>query len=124
MQTLHYISLGIGIIGIGIIVWGVFRTLVRAIILEFTKCRLKHTCCEREGLRREFGSYLLLALEFLIAADIIGTVYHPTLQEVAVLGSIVAIRTVISFFLNREMQIARQYENGMINNAKAKETDI
>jgi hypothetical protein len=43
---------------------------------------------------------------------------------VAVLGSIVAIRTVISFFLNRELQIARDYENGMMKNAAAKKTDV
>ncbi len=47
MQVLYCISLVIGIIGIAVIVWGVFRTLVRAVILEFTGCRLKHTCCER-----------------------------------------------------------------------------
>jgi uncharacterized membrane protein len=123
MQVLHYISLGIGIIGIAVIVWGVFRTLVRAVILEFTECRLKHTSCEREGLRREFGSYLLLGLEFLIAADIVGTISHPTLEEVAVLGSIVAIRTVISFFLNREMQIAREHEKEMTKDAAANKTD-
>ena len=123
MQVLHYISLGIGIIGIAVIVWGVFRTLVRGVTLELTRCRLKHTCCEREGLRREFGSYLLLALEFLIAADIVGTISHPTLEEVAILGSIVAIRTVISFFLNREMQIAQEYEKGMIKDTAANKTD-
>lgn len=124
MQVLHYISLAIGIIGVAVIVWGVFRTLLRAVILEFTGCRLKHTCCEREGLRREFGSYLLLALEFLIAADIISTIFHPTLREVAVLGSIVAIRTVISFFLNRELEIVRKLENGMLKDAEAKKTNV
>ncbi|MFC1794292.1 DUF1622 domain-containing protein [Planctomycetota bacterium] len=123
MQALHYISLGIGIIGIAVIVWGVLRTLVRGIVLESTRCRLKNTCCEREGLRREFGSYLLLALEFLIAADIVGTISHPTLEEVALLGSIVAIRTVISFFLNREIQIAREHEKAMMKDAAANKTD-
>ena len=122
MQALHYISLGIGIVGISVIVWGVFRTLVRAVIMELTKCRHKHTCCEREGLRREFGSYLLLALEFLIAADIVGTISHPTLEEIAVLGSIVAIRTVISFFLNREMQIAQEHEKLMMKDSEAQKT--
>jgi uncharacterized membrane protein len=123
MNVLDSVSWGIGIIGIGVIVWGVIRTLVRAVAMEFTRCRFKHTCCEREGLRREFGSYLLLALEFLIAADIVGTISHPTLEEVAVLGSIVAIRTVISFFLNREIQIAQEHENAMMKNDAAKATD-
>jgi len=123
MNVLDSISWIIGIIGIGVIVWGVIRTLVRAVVMELTRCRFKHTCCEREGLRREFGSYLLLALEFLIAADIVGTISHPTLEEVAVLGSIVAIRTVISFFLNREMQIAQKHEKMMMKDEPTKATD-
>ncbi len=64
------------------------------------------------------------ALEFLIAADIVSTISHPTLQEVAVLGSIVALRTVISFFLNREMRIVQEHEKAIIKDAAAKKTDI
>jgi len=45
------------------------------------------------------------------------------LEEVAVLGSIVAIRTVISFFLNREMQIAQEHEKAMIKDAAVNKTD-
>ncbi len=110
MHVLDVIAAVIAYAAIGIIVWGGFRTLLRGIVLEFTHCRHKHACCEREGLRREFGSYLLLALEFLIAADVVSTISDPTLMEMALLGSIVAIRTVISFFLNRELQLVRQLE--------------
>ena len=55
-------------------------------------------------MRRQLSSYLLLGLEVMIAGDIIETKIHPTLQEMAVLGSIVAVRTIISFFLNREIE--------------------
>ena len=110
MHVLDVIASAIAYSAIGIIVWGGFRTLLRGVILEFTHCRHKHTCCEREGLRREFGSYLLLALEFLIAADVVSTISDPTLMEMALLGSIVVIRTVISFFLNRELQMVQQVE--------------
>jgi len=44
-----------------------------------------------------------MGLEFMIGADIVRTLIRPSLQELAVLGSMVAIRTVISFFLNKEM---------------------
>jgi uncharacterized membrane protein len=110
MEILDVISAGIGYIAIAVIVWGAMRTLAHGVVMELTKCRDKHICCEREGLRREFGSYLLLALEFLIASDIVGTISHPTLMEMAVLGSTVVIRTVISFFLNRELALVRQME--------------
>ena len=110
MNTLDIIAAAIAYVGVGVIVWGGARTLLRGVVLEITRCRAKHTCCEREGLRREFGSYLLLALEFLIAADVVKSISEPTLMEMALLGSIVAIRTVISFFLNRELELVRKME--------------
>lgn len=51
-------------------------------------------------LRAVFGTYLLLGLEFLIASDILKTVLEPTLNELAILGGIVVLRTVLSVFLN------------------------
>jgi uncharacterized membrane protein len=46
----------------------------------------------------------LLALEYLIAADIIATVIHPAFEEIAILAGIVVIRTVISYFLEKEIE--------------------
>jgi uncharacterized membrane protein len=48
-------------------------------------------------------------LEFLIAADIIHTIVEPTLKELAILGGIVVIRTIISFFLGRELGNGAKY---------------
>ena len=56
-------------------------------------------------LRESFGAVLLLALEVLVAADLIRTVaVAPTLENVAVLGLIVLIRTVLSFSLEVEIE--------------------
>ncbi|HTH49526.1 MAG TPA: DUF1622 domain-containing protein, partial [Candidatus Limnocylindria bacterium] len=49
----------------------------------------------------------LLGLEFLIAADIIGTLLAPEPKELIALGAIVVIRTVISWSLNAELGQAR-----------------
>ena len=43
-------------------------------------------------------------LEFLIASDILKTVLEPTLNELAILGGIVVLRTILSVFLNREIK--------------------
>lgn len=57
-----------------------------------------------QALRESFGSVLLLGLEVLVAADLIRTVaVAPTLQNVAVLGLIVLIRTFLSFSLETEI---------------------
>jgi uncharacterized membrane protein len=56
-------------------------------------------------LRQAFGGTLLLALEILVAADLVRTVaVSPTLDNVLVLGVIVLIRTVLSFSLEIEIE--------------------
>lgn len=55
-------------------------------------------------LRSALGASILLGLEVLVAADLIRTISSdPTLEEVAVLGLIVLIRTVLSISLQIEM---------------------
>jgi uncharacterized membrane protein len=54
--------------------------------------------------RRHIGRAILLGLEFLVAADIIGTVaVQPTFRNLGVLALIVAIRTFLSFSLEVEI---------------------
>lgn len=104
MEPLNYISLFVGVIGVGIIVWGVILGLWRFLKTESSTLRGVDTTDVRESLRHQLGYYLLLGLEFLIAADIIHTVLTPSLNDLAILGSIVAIRTVISFSINWELR--------------------
>jgi uncharacterized membrane protein len=55
----------------------------------------------RAGLARG----ILLGIEFLVAADVIGTVAaSPTLENLAVLAAIVLIRTFLSFSLEIEIE--------------------
>ena len=103
LKIIHDISFAIGIVAVAIIIWGVLLMLFRLIILEVSRIKKRSIYYERESLRHQLGSYLLLGLEFLIAADIIRTITHPTLIDIAVLASIVVIRTLISFFLDREI---------------------
>ncbi|MGQ9368201.1 DUF1622 domain-containing protein [Azospirillum sp. ST 5-10] len=56
-------------------------------------------------LRTSLARGILLGLEFLVAADIIGTVaVEPTLSNLAVLALIVVIRTFLSFSLEVEIE--------------------
>lgn len=56
------------------------------------------------GYRRDLGRSILLGLELLVAADIIGTVaVHPTFQSLGILAGIVLIRTFLSFSLEVEI---------------------
>lgn len=55
--------------------------------------------------RSDLGRSILLGLEFLVAADIVHTVaIEPTLDSLAVLAGIVAIRTFLSWSLEVEIE--------------------
>lgn len=61
----------------------------------------------RDGVREvqlSFARYLLLALEFLLAADILATLRAPTWQDILRLGAVALIRTGLDFYLARELR--------------------
>lgn len=103
-QYLHHVSFGIGILGVLVIVFGVAGGLARFLHSELAAARGINVEEARKHLRGVLGYYLLLGLEFLIAADIIDTLMKPSVQDLIVLGAIVLIRTVISFSLNAELK--------------------
>lgn len=103
MQIIDTISLCIGSFGVIVIVWGSLVSAVDLCLIELKRFTGEISFSKRALIRHHLGFYLLMGLEFMIGADIVRTLIRPSLQELAVLGSMVAIRTVISVFLNREM---------------------
>jgi len=103
MQIINAVSLGIGSFGVIVIIWGSLITAIDLTSVELKRFSGNSSFAKRALIRHHLGFYLLMGLEFMIGADIVRTLIRPSLQELAVLGSMVAIRTVISFFLNKEM---------------------
>lgn len=69
-----------------------------------------------QALRHSFGGALLLGLEILVAADLIRTVaVEPTLENVAILGVIVLIRTFLSFSLEIEIEGVAPWRRAMLS---------
>jgi uncharacterized membrane protein len=105
MSVLDDIALGVGIIGVVVVGWGVLKGAYFFLRDELTNIGsrgVKEVALEK--IRSDVGRYLLLGLEFLIAADIMRTIAQPTLEQVTVLAIIVAIRTVLSFFITRDVE--------------------
>jgi uncharacterized membrane protein len=63
------------------------------------------------GRRREvwqrFGIWLLLGLEFELAADIVRTAIAPTWTDIGQLAAIAAIRTFLNYFLESDIEKLR-----------------
>jgi uncharacterized membrane protein len=108
MEYLHHASFGIGVLGVLVIIFGVACGLMQFLRAELKAARGGNAEEDRKRLRHVLGYYLLLGLEFLIAADIIDTLMKPSVQDLIVLGAIVLIRTVISYSLNAELKSEHQ----------------
>lgn len=61
-----------------------------------------------ESVRLQLGRVLTLGLEFTLASDILRTAVAPTRQDILNLGAIVMLRTLLNFFLEREIQQAEE----------------
>ncbi len=108
MRWHDYMSFIISFIGVVIIITGVIRGLWEFLHCQYDSFRTK-VRVPLDDIRYDLGRYLLLGLEFFVAADVVHTVIQPTLEEVAVLAAIVIIRTIISYFLTREVTHAGRY---------------
>ncbi len=99
---LHWITRAVEVAGIAIIVLG---AIAASLHFAWQLLRAGASTEMYEAYRANLGRAILLGLELLVAADIIGTVaVDPTLYNLGVLAAIVLIRTFLSFSLEVEIQ--------------------
>lgn len=63
-------------------------------------------------LRVSFGSWLVLALEFQLGSDILSTTIAPSFEELGQLAIIAAIRTLLNYFLQKDLDAVRAGRTG------------
>jgi uncharacterized membrane protein len=108
----HYVALCIEAIAIGLIAAGAIEALIAILRVAV---RPGTTGQDRRAVWLMFARWLVAGLTFQLAADIVGTSFEPTWDELGRLASIAAIRTFLSFFLDRELDDTRdlQHRGGM-----------
>ena len=94
-------SLAILCVAIGL-VYTAWRTLTRLHDVDVSKLVL---------IRLTFGGWLVLALEFQLAADIVATTVAPSFEELMKLAIVAGIRTLLSYFLQREIDAVKREED-------------
>jgi len=102
-RVVRVIYLSISVLGALVVVWGVLEAMIHFLRAK-VRTRVSDQIHENEAIRQHLGAHLLLGLEIFIAADIISSVVSPSWDKVGILAAIVAIRTVLSFFLRREVR--------------------
>jgi uncharacterized membrane protein len=103
ITAVGYLRLVVEAIGAAIVGFGALAAALRY-VLSLVGIR-DYTNSE---IRLYLGHFLALGLEFQIGADILSTAVAPTLDAVLLLGAIVVIRTVLNYFLSKELERERQ----------------
>lgn len=90
----------IALIGVLVIFWGALHAIYHFI----RHCQENHRKMDNTDLvRLKFGRVIILGLEFIVAADVIETTTAPDYYSVGILAALVGIRTMLTFFMNREL---------------------
>lgn len=92
--------LGLELAALIAIAGGFGWSLIRSIFMYARSFNREHYT----KFKRDLGRSTLIALELLVAADILRSlVLEPSLTNIAVLGALVAIRTFLSFSIDVEL---------------------
>lgn len=112
-ETLHhlaeYVALGVNLIAILAIAIGAIEAAVGLIVVG-----LKHSTNQaKAGVWMRFAGWLIVALTFQLAADIVETTISPTWDDLGRLAAVALIRTFLNYFLGRDMkEISERARNG------------
>jgi uncharacterized membrane protein len=100
MDILHTTANALAeVLGIG------FQTLSAITILLGFISSLRVITRGIRAVQLEFARSLLLALEFLLAADILATLRAPNWSEIARLAAVAGIRTGLDWYISRGLQL-------------------
>ena len=109
-----------------IIIGGVTIATYRLVVILLHHCKAGSFSPRQERdamikLRISLETTLMLGLQFLMAADIIGTITDPDFQGVVILAVIVLLRIVLSIALSREVAaMDRQQRENDLHETKIK----
>ncbi len=95
-----YVSLAVEIMAAIVIAAALLWLIFQYFSTLFFKQR-KHT---NQTIRIHFGSAVAVALELLLAADVLATAIAPTWEDIGKLGAIALIRTFLNFFLEKDIE--------------------
>lgn len=102
-EFIENLSFAISILSMFVITYGSVIALLSFFRNEAGRINGKFSFTMLNRIKIHFGYYLLLGLDFLIASDVIRTIVENTLSDLTILGVSVLIRTILSFFLGREI---------------------
>lgn len=104
IEFVELVAPWIEMIGIAVVLWGAVEGLIGLLLRIKTALLRAPQLAPIRNIRAAIGEKTALGLDFFLAGDIIQTIVIPSWESLAMLGGIVVIRTVIAFFLNKDLR--------------------
>lgn len=101
--TASRIALGVELVAALMIAYGAIEALV-SLLTPRRKTEHDKLFHKRRQVFLRFGVWLLLGLEFELAADIVRSAISPNWSQIGQLGAIATIRTVLNYFLEKDIR--------------------
>lgn len=114
-EVLSIVSNIVNFIGVLILIYGFGKGVIQFIKNETSRKEKTAFFDSIQNVRSKIGLYILLALDFLIAADIIDSVINQDINELTKLGIAIVIRIAIGYFLGKEIN---EINSSSTNNEK------
>ena len=102
-QSLEWVAIAADGVAIIVIVLGFVNAVVK-FVPSIWKAGGVEVIRDIQMIRCNLGTYLVFGLELMIVSDLIQSVISHSLDDLYFLGAIVVLRTVIGFFLSKEIQ--------------------
>jgi uncharacterized membrane protein len=103
LHFLEWAVVAVDLVAVGVMLIGFVIALVK-FVPTLTRRQGAGTIRTIHLIRCSLGTYILLALEIMIVSDLIHSVMTHELRDLYYLGALVVIRTLIAYFLNKEIQ--------------------
>jgi uncharacterized membrane protein len=101
----HYIALVLEALALLVIAIGAVEAVVGIL-----RAMVRHTSnAEKRAVWLEFARWLVAGLTFQLAADIVHTTVAPSWDDIGRVAAIAAIRTFLTFFLDRDIELQTQH---------------
>lgn len=101
----QHVALVLEAISILLIAYGALEAAIRVIGPQL---RRMNTHGVRRAAWLGLARWLVLGLEFMLAADIVRTVINPSWTELGQLAATALIRTFLNYFLERDLESAQE----------------
>ena len=115
-ELASYVALALEALSVLMIAIGGVESLYQILVPT-----VRHTTTQ--GARRAawltLARWLVLGLEFMLAADIVRTAIAPSWDDIGQLAAIAVIRTFLNYFLERDLEAAMETKAAVENPAEA-----